>query len=80
MQIQEEMEEKTPEDISAIEKKLSSVNNQIDILEKQNSELQEQINMIKTEEEKSKNEINEIDHLVNMYKEKIETLKVTKYY
>jgi chromosome segregation ATPase len=75
MQIQEEMEEKTPEDISAIEKKLSSVNNQIDILEKQNSELQEQINMIKTEEEKSKNEINEIDHLVNMYKEKIETLK-----
>jgi len=76
MQIQEEMEEKTPEDISSIEKKLSNVMNQIDILERQRSELREQMDTVKNEEERLIKEIKEIDAFINIHKEEIEKLKV----
>ena len=76
MQIQEEMEEKTPEDISSIEKKLSNVMNQIDILERQRSELREQMDTVKNEEERLIKEIKEIEAFINIHKEEIEKLKV----
>jgi len=75
MQIQEEMEEKTPEDISTIEKKLSAVNNQIDILERQRYELKEQMSNTENDEKRLKNEINEINDFINMHKDEIEKLK-----
>ena len=68
--------EKTPEDISSIEKKLLNLINQIDILERQRSELKEQMDTIKNEEERLIKEVKEIDTFMNIQQEEIEKLKV----
>jgi len=75
MQIQEEMEEKTPEDISTIEKKLSAVINQIDILERQRSELKEQMKAVTEEENRLESEKSKINNYTKLHQEEIEKLR-----